>query len=90
MSGDELKRIRLAIGFAPRDMYRSLGLPRRTFQDYEAGKRSIPTEVAETAREIQRRDREFMKRLPGRLAAAIDKDFPNGIHSAIDRTFNEE
>lgn len=86
MTGDELKRIRLAMGYAPRDMYRSLALPRRSYQDYEAGKRGIPADVADKARQLHRRDREFMARLSDRIADRIDRDFPNGIQSAVEPT----
>lgn len=52
--------------FNPRDMRAVLVPPdcpplsRRTYEDYEAGRRGIPQGVAEMARELYRRDREFM------------------------------
>lgn len=90
MTGGELRAIRLEMGYAPRDMYRELGLPRRTYQDYEAGKRGIPKGVADQARDLLQRDREFMARLPGRITEIIDRDFPGGIQSAVEPDLNED
>lgn len=81
MTGEELKRIRLAIKFDPRDMCAVLVLPRRTYQDYEAGKRSIPESVANAAREAHRRNIDFMKRLPKIIDTRIKAQYPNGISS---------
>lgn len=84
MAADELKRIRLAMKFAPRDMCATLGLPRRTYQDYEAGKRGIPAKLATLIREMFNRDREFMATINDRVDAAAKKKFPNGIPSEVD------
>lgn len=59
MTGEELKRIRKEMKFEPRDMYRTLNLPRRTYQDYEAGKRGIPAQLAARIREMHTRDWEW-------------------------------
>lgn len=83
MSGDELKRLRREMRYGVCDMYAVLGLPRRTYQDYESGRRGIPQDVAAKARELHRRDREFMAGLPARIGAAIDRQFPGGIISAV-------
>lgn len=79
MTGEELRLLRLEMKVGPCDMYRLLGLPRRTYQDYEAGRRSIPLEVAIKARAAHRRDREFMANLPAKIFAALDRQFPGGI-----------
>ncbi|MRR33178.1 XRE family transcriptional regulator [bacterium] len=79
MSAAELKRLRREMKYGPCDMYRALGLARRTYQDYEAGKRGIPQDVAVKVRGLHRRDREFMAGLPARIGAALDHDFPGGI-----------
>ncbi|WP_214173146.1 hypothetical protein [Geoanaerobacter pelophilus] len=79
MTGAELKRLRREIGIGTCDMYRLLGLPRRTYQDYEAGKRGIPEAVATAAREAHRRDREFFATLPDRIDARLLEQFPDGI-----------
>jgi len=79
MSATELKRLRREMRYGPCDMYRALGLPRRTYQDYESGRRSIPQNVADAARAAHRRDREFMAALPARIGAALDRDYPGGI-----------
>lgn len=76
MSGAELKQIRKAMRFEPRDMRATLALPgkkpipRRTYQDYEAGKRGIPADLAARIRELFKRDREFMAGIPNRVDAA--------------------
>jgi len=79
MSADELKRLRREMRIGVCDMYRLLGLPRRTYQDYEAGKRGIPQDVADKAREAHRRDREFMAALSARICASLDQQFPGGV-----------
>jgi len=52
--------LRKDINFRPVDMYTSLKLPRRTHQDYEAGNRGIPADVADAARDVHRRNRQLM------------------------------
>lgn len=79
MTGAELTRIQAELLFAPRDMCCVLGLPRRTYQDYKSGRRGIPRDVADLAREILRRNREFMARLPALITAAVERDFPGGV-----------
>lgn len=79
MSGTELKRLRQEMKYQPRDMYLTLGLARRTYQDYEAGRRGIPQDVAAAVRKAHKRDREFMANLPTRIGAILDRDFPDGI-----------
>lgn len=69
MSGKELKQLRREMKFEPRDMCVSLNMPRRTYQDYEAGKRGIPAKMAEAARELFKRDREFMNGIGDRVDA---------------------
>lgn len=67
LTGGELRRMRREMKFAPRDMCAVLNLPRRTYQDYEAGKRSIPAALAERIRELHRQDREWMAGISGRV-----------------------
>lgn len=90
MNGEELKRIRIEMKFGVCDMYRTLGLPRRTYQDYEAGKRGIPEDVARRVREAHRRDREFMAGLPARIDAAIEREFPGGVIPSFQDEKEEE
>lgn len=85
MSARKLKDIRVEVGFDKRSMARALdGMPYRTYQDYEYGRRGIPAEVAEAARELHRRDRQFMRQLRRQMAADLDRLFPAGIPSAIE------
>lgn len=74
-----LRWIRLQMGFEPRDMYRTLELPRRTYQDYEAGKRGIPAELATRIREMHRRDRELMNGIGDRVDAELHRQYPGGV-----------
>lgn len=73
MCGPMLRWIRLEMGFDPRDMRETLGLPRRTYQDYEAGKRGLPTELAARIREMFQRDRELMAGIAGRVDVAWER-----------------
>jgi hypothetical protein len=60
MCREMLRWLRLDINFRPVDMYTSLGIPRRTYQDYEAGHRSIPPDVSGGAWDIHKRNRLLM------------------------------
>lgn len=48
------------INFKPVDMYTCLGIPRRTYQDYLAGHRGIPADIAAAVWDIYRRNRQLM------------------------------
>jgi DNA-binding transcriptional regulator YiaG len=85
MTAGALEQIRLDIGFDMRAMARSLGLPYRTYQDYEYGNRGIPKKVADAARDLRRRDRAFMKKLRRQMLADIDRSFPAGIPSEVSK-----
>lgn len=75
MTGAELKRIRLKMLFAPREMCACLvppgckPMPRRTYQDYEAGKRGIPAELATRIQELYWKDLDFMSTIGDRIEA---------------------
>lgn len=80
-----LRWIRVQMGFEPRDMRATLALPgckpipRRTYQDYEAGKRGIPAKLATRIREVFKCDREFMATICHRVDIALTKQFPGGV-----------
>jgi predicted transcriptional regulator len=84
MCANELKQIRYMMRFDPRDMCATLGLKRRTYQDYEAGKRKIPQDVAARIRETYRLDCQHMNTIDQRVDAAVKKKYPNGIPSEVD------
>lgn len=80
MSAAELIRLREEMRLQPVHMYRNvLNIPRRTYQDYETGRRSIPEDIATRIREAHRKDREFMTNLPGRIHASLDNEYPGGM-----------
>lgn len=82
MLGAELRKIRETIGFDIPSMIVSLGgMGYRTYQGYERDERSIPPEVATTAREVLRKDRETMERAMRAVNERLDRDYPNGIMS---------
>ena len=64
-----LRWIRKDMKFEPRDMCDIFLLPRRTYQDYEAGKRGIPAELAVRIRETHKVDREFINSIGDRVDA---------------------
>lgn len=70
MCGKMLRWIRKDMKYEPRDMCDQFQLPRRTYQDYEAGKRSIPAKLATQIREQHKRDREFINGIGDRVDAA--------------------
>lgn len=71
MCGAMLRWIREQMRFEPRDMRAVLVAPgadpmkRRTYEDYEAGRRGIKESVAAAARELYRNDRAFMAEIGG-------------------------
>lgn len=72
MCGKMLRYMREVMKYEPRDMRASLGVKsRRTYEDYEAGKRGIPPYLALLIRKLYRRDRDFMAGIPARVDAAI-------------------
>lgn len=52
MESTELLSIRTGLKLKPMHMYRALGIPRRTYQDYESGRRGIPLDFATRVREM--------------------------------------
>lgn len=76
MTGTMLRHIRQEMKLPPRDMRSILvppgqpAMPRRTYEDYEAGKRSIPAALATRIRELHQEDREFMAGIAARVDAA--------------------
>lgn len=45
MKGKELAKMRRLLWMTQKQMYTKLGIPRRTYEDYEYDKRSIPAGV---------------------------------------------
>lgn len=70
MCGKMLRWLRKDMKFEPMDMCDTFRLPRRTYQDYEAGKRGIPEKLAAQIREKHKQDREFVAGIWGRVDAA--------------------
>ena len=70
MCAKMLRWLRKDMKFDPRDMCLVLELPRRTYQDYEAGKRSIPSKLATRIRETHKADREWVNGIGDRVDAA--------------------
>ena len=68
-----LRLIREELNFAPRHMYRHLGIPRRTYQEYEAGNRSIPESIATAVIAELKWNRDFMAGIDRRVDEAIER-----------------
>lgn len=66
--------VREELKFAPRDMYRTLGIPRRTYQDYESGKRRIPESVAQKAIAELKWNRAFLAGIAGRVDEGLERE----------------
>lgn len=69
MCGQMLIMIREDMLYDPRDMCDQFGLQRRTYQNYEAGKRGIPQELAARIRKQYEWDRDFMANIGNRVDA---------------------
>ena len=67
MCGKMLIMIREDMLYYPRDMCDQFGLQRRTYQNYEAGKRGIPQELATRIRKQYEWDRDFMANIGNRV-----------------------
>jgi hypothetical protein len=70
MCAKMLRWIRKDMKYEPRDMCDQFELPRRTYQDYEAGKRGIPAKLALLIREQHKHDREWINGIGDRVDAA--------------------
>ncbi len=70
MCAKMLRWIRKDMKHEPRDMCDQFKLSRRTYQDYEAGKRGIPAELASRIREKHNADREWTNGIGDRVDAA--------------------
>lgn len=75
----ELKSIRLDMGFSIRDMASELGLSAPTYQGYEQGTRKVPQHVVEQAIHSSQKVREFMASAPARIEARIEAWHPFGF-----------
>ena len=65
-----LRWLRQDMRFEPRDMRAVLEIrSRRTYEDYEAGKRGIPAKLATRIRELHKRDRELINGIGDRVDA---------------------
>ncbi len=73
MSAEELRRIRLATLGSQVDMYTFMGIKRRTYQDYEAGRRRIPPCVAYCMRLEMAIVQKWHAGIPARVDAAEEK-----------------
>ena len=81
---EELKQIRLEMGFSFGDMANELGLAKSTYQNYEDGRRKIPQHVIEQAMHSSQKVREFMASAPARIDERINKQFPHGFLSEVE------
>lgn len=69
MCGNMLQLIQADMLYDPRDMCDQFILKRRTYQDYAAGKRGIPQELAARIRELYAWDKDFMANIGNRVDA---------------------
>lgn len=70
MCGKMLLIIREDMLYDPRDMCDQFNLKRRTYQDYEAGHRGIPDELAVRIRKQYEWDRDWMANIGNRVDAS--------------------
>jgi hypothetical protein len=69
MCAKMLHWLRKDMRFEPRDMCDTFKQARRTYQDYEAGKRGIPAKLAARIREKHKADREWINGIGDRVDA---------------------
>ena len=74
-----LKSIRKAMGMDITSMAILMGMPYRTYQDYELGNRSIKDSVMVRAREVQDRDTETTLRAVATGVDHVVSRFPGGV-----------
>lgn len=80
-----LKALRLEMGYSIGEMAQLLGIHKATYQGYETGRRQAPKGLIGRVREWQRRDREFMAGMTGRIDARLEVEgFGAGIPSEVD------
>lgn len=83
MTSVELKTARISQGLTAAEMARVLETSLRTYQDWESGKSRIPGAVGVAVRLHGERLEWTMVRAVGVACAAIDRNFPGGIPSAV-------
>ena len=80
-NGIDLRRAREEMGYGPSDMARLLRTPLRTYQDWEAVRRSFPAIVQVTMGLLAERELWVMQRAISAANQRIASDFPQGIKS---------
>ena len=80
---NELKEIRINLGFSIKTMAEDLDIEKSTYQGYESGRRKCPQNIIDAARISLQKDIEFWKTLPERVDSISKKEFPNGIKSEV-------
>ena len=86
-NGKKLREIRESVNYDLRSFAKCIGIPERTLQDYEYGKRKTPVEVVNAALSFRARDRKLTASIIKRAKKEIDRQFPNGILSEVDSDF---
>lgn len=82
VSGDQLRAFREGfLGFSLADTARLLRTPKRTLEDYEAGRRKVPGVVAVAVWLLREREERVTAAIIDDLNREIDRAFPLGIPS---------
>jgi len=82
MAAEELKADRLELGYSQRELADILLTPRRTFEDWEAGRSRIPGVVRAALYYYRQYQPVADELMTYRMREHIDRAFPNGIKSA--------
>lgn len=85
MTADEFKNAQDSLKYSTADVVAALRTPYRTILDYRAGKSRIPGAVEVALELLQQRDRWVMDKLDRRREERINRDFPHGIPSEVER-----
>ena len=82
VTAEEFTNNREALGFGQSDLSRALGIPLRTLQDYEAGKRAIPKVVHVALALYRDRDSWLMDKITQSVEEQAVRDYPHMFRSA--------
>lgn len=83
MNNDDLRNLRLQMGFSLKELSVVTKIPDRTLQDYEYGERKIPNRIAERLREEAAKEKRIKAALYRGIEQRVEREFPNGFVSEV-------
>lgn len=90
MHKTEFRNMRELMRFSLAELSRVVGIPYRTLQDYEYGKRRIPSRVADLMRRELKRSQQIRRQVLACIDSRIDRELPERFISEADDDLEAE